>query len=63
MPTVDPRLHEERIRDGAEWILEGARDGRYHVVARLSPQDGTYREACLYLLNLSKIEVEANWVY
>jgi hypothetical protein len=63
MPTVDVRLHEERIRDGAEWILEGARDGCYHVVARLSPQNGTYREACLYLLKLSKIEVEANRVY
>jgi len=63
MPTVDVRLHEERIRDGAEWILEGARDGRYHVVARLSPQNGTYREACLYLLKLSKIEVEANRIY
>lgn len=63
MPTVDPRLHEERIRDGAQWILEGARDGRYHVVARLSPRNETYREACLYLLKLSKIEVEANRVY
>jgi hypothetical protein len=63
MPTVDIRLHEERIRDGAEWILEGERDGRYHVVARTSPTNGTYRDACLYLLKLSKIEVEANRVY
>ena len=63
MPTVDVRLHEERIRDGAEWMLEGVRDGRYHVVARVSPQNETYREACLYLLKLSKIEVEASRVY
>ena len=62
-PTVDVRLHEERIRDGAEWMLEGVRDGRYHVVARVSPQNETYREACLYLLKLSKIEVEASRVY
>ena len=63
MPTVDVRLHEERIRDGDEWILEGVRDGRYHVVARVSPRNGTYREACLYLLSLSKIEVDANRVH
>jgi len=63
MPTLDVRLHEERIRDGADWILEGSRDGRYHVVARTSPSIGTYRDACLYLINLSKIEVEANRVY
>jgi hypothetical protein len=63
MPTVDSKLHEELIRDGAEWILEGVRDGRCHVVARLSPKNETYREACLYLLKLSKIEVEANQVY
>jgi hypothetical protein len=63
MPTADVRLHEERIRDGTEWILEGERDGRYHVVARTSPRNGTYRDACLYLLKLSKIEVEVNRVY
>jgi len=63
MPTVDVRLHEERIRDGDEWVLEGVRDGRYHVVARVSPRNGTYREACLYLLSLSKIEVDANRVH
>jgi len=63
MLTVDSKLHEESIRDGDEWVLEGVRDGRYHVVARVSPRNGTYREACLYLLSLSKIEVDANRVH
>jgi hypothetical protein len=63
MPTVDPKLHEELIRDGAEWLLEGARGGHYHVVLRVSPRSVTYRETCLYLLSLSKIEVESNRIY
>ncbi|HZS09585.1 MAG TPA: hypothetical protein VFD58_32455, partial [Blastocatellia bacterium] len=40
--------------DGAEWILEGIRENRYHLVNRWSPESGGYREACLYLLKLSK---------
>jgi hypothetical protein len=39
--------------DGAQWILEGAREGRYHAVDWWTPQAGAYREACLYLLKLS----------
>ena len=40
-------------RDGANWILEGVKDGRYHVVNRWSPENDEYREACIYLLKLS----------
>ena len=40
-------------RDGAQWILEGKKDEQYHVVDRWSPEGGSYREACLYLLKLS----------
>lgn len=39
--------------DGARWVLEGVKDGRYHIVDRWSPDQGNYREACLYLLNLT----------
>jgi hypothetical protein len=39
--------------DGSQWVLEGVKDGRYHVVDRWSPVSGDYREACLYLLKLS----------
>lgn len=49
MPTgiddIDP--------DGAAWILEGVRDERYHQVDRHSPEQSAYRDACIYLLNLS----------
>jgi len=49
--------------DGAEWILEGVRSGDYHVVERWSPKKDDYASLCLYLLQLSKIHVEAREVY
>ena len=51
-------------RDGAQWILEGARAGRYHVVDQWTPDSGAYREACLYLLKLSGlVDVSGKDVY
>jgi hypothetical protein len=44
--------------DGAQWILEGVRDGRYHVVDRWTPQSGDFREACFYLLKSSNIPID-----
>jgi hypothetical protein len=42
--------------DGAQWVLEGAREGRYHIVDRWSPKDSSYRRACSYLLELSGLK-------
>jgi hypothetical protein len=44
--------------DGAEWVLEGAKESQYHVIARQSPDDGYYYEACLYLIKLSELKVD-----
>lgn len=44
--------------DGAQWILEGVKEGRYHVVDRWTPQIGDFREACLYLLKLSNPSID-----
>lgn len=46
------------VCDGAQWVLEGVRNGRYHVVDRQSPREGTYRDACLMLLRFSELEVD-----
>lgn len=43
--------------DGAQWVLEGARAGHYHVVDRWSPITDNYRRACSYLLELSGLNV------
>jgi len=48
-----PAEKKESGCDGAEWILEGKKGERYHLVDRWSPDGGSYREACLYLLKLS----------
>jgi hypothetical protein len=39
--------------DGASFLLEGQKDGRYHVVCRWSPTDGNFLDACGYLLEIS----------
>ena len=44
--------------DGAQWILEGIRGGRYHIVDRWSPTGGSFREACLYALKLSGLKID-----
>jgi hypothetical protein len=44
--------------DGAQWILEGVREGRYHVVDRWTPDSGDFREACLYLLKASNLAID-----
>jgi len=49
--------------DGAQWIMEGLQKGVYHVVDRWSPQKDDYANMCLYLVNLSKIQLQANEIY
>ena len=44
--------------DGARWILEAVKGGRYHIVDRWSPDGGTYREACMYALKLSELKID-----
>ncbi len=39
--------------DGAQWVLEGVKDNRYHIVDRWSPREGDFREVCIFLLKLS----------
>jgi hypothetical protein len=43
--------------DGSRWIIEGIRDGEYHVVDRWSPKENPYSQFCKYLLRLGKVEV------
>lgn len=58
-----PVNKEIAMTDGAQWILEGARKGRYHIVDRQSPESGDYREACLFLLKISGLKVPGEDVY
>ena len=53
-----PQNEPARGLDGANWIIEGAKKGKYHIVDRWSPEDGPFREASLYLIKLSKLKID-----
>jgi hypothetical protein len=54
LPTEDPK---ESGLDGAQWVLEGVKEGRYHMVDRWTPTAGTFHDACLYALQLSGLKL------
>jgi hypothetical protein len=61
LPTEDPKAPNGM--DGSQWIIEGVRSGKYHVVDRWTPEMGKYRGLGLYFmddlmgLNMPKDEV------
>ena len=60
LPARDDRSGE----DGAQWIVEGVRAGKYHVVDRWSPRDGAVRELGFFFLNdLARINIPKNEFY
>ena len=54
LPTTDENVGF----DGAQWIFEAVEGGRYHIVDRWSPQNGSYRGLCLYALELSGLKID-----
>jgi hypothetical protein len=50
--------------DGAQWILEGVKDGKYHIVDRWSPKDGPVRAIGLIMLTeLAKLKIPDKELY
>ncbi len=47
--------HSVMGADGAEWIIEGAKEGRYHVVDRWSPEKGPVYSLGMAMLRMSKL--------
>lgn len=43
--------------DGAQWIIEALSEGRYHLVDRWTPEEGSVREIGLYFLKLGELRV------
>lgn len=61
-----PTRGDRKGTDGANWIFEGAQDGRYHVVERWSPgggPDGPVRDLGLYFLSLSGFPIAPEHLY
>jgi hypothetical protein len=57
LPTVGGTLNGN---DGAQWLLEGAKDKQYHLVDRWVPEDENYRAACIFLLKQSGLEIDSS---
>jgi formylglycine-generating enzyme required for sulfatase activity len=58
------------INDGAQWIVEGVRDGKYHIVDRQSPDCMVehrdvekYRGMCLHILSLAGFNLDDEDIY
>lgn len=41
--------------DGAQWVMEGIKDGEYHIVDRWTPESGKFYETCNLFFELAKI--------
>jgi hypothetical protein len=51
-------------KDGAQWIVEGVKNGNYHIVDRWSPKDGEVRAIGLAMIKeLAKLDVAPKQVY
>ena len=50
--------------DGARWIVEGVKDGQYHVAHRWTPQNGAVRTLGLALaIDLGHLKIPADEIY
>jgi hypothetical protein len=54
--NMPPRLDSFPGFDGSTWVLEGIRNGAYHVVSRWSPKHGDFRGAGLLLMNYAGLD-------
>jgi hypothetical protein len=59
-----PPVLEDRGVDGAQWIVEGVRDGGYHIVDRWSPKDDEIHALGLYMASdPAKINLASSEIY
>ena|SRR3989338_3048472 len=42
--------------DGTQWIIEGVKEGRYHIVDRWTPGSGDFYDTCRLLFRISELE-------
>lgn len=49
--------------DGAHWILEGIKEGKYHVTDRWTPRGSDYAKCCEYLIGLTDIKLKEKEKY
>jgi hypothetical protein len=55
LPTIDK--NEEPVNDGAEWVIEGLQNGKFHDIHRITPNEDL-EAYYIYLLKLSGVDKE-----
>jgi hypothetical protein len=56
--------HESVDLDGAQWVLEGVKDGKYHLTRRWSPANGPVRTlGIVMLIDVAKLKLLYQDVY
>ncbi len=59
-----PSFEKTSGRDGAEWIIEGVKNGKYHVVNRWTPSEGPVHELGMTLAcNLAQLKIPEDELY
>jgi hypothetical protein len=57
-------VNDQRGADGSQWIIEGLKNGRYHVVDRWSPTNGVTRQlGSLMAFDLAKLTIPKDEIY
>lgn len=57
-------VNDQRGTDGSQWVIEGVKKGKYHVVDRWSPSGGVAHDLGLMLaFDLAKVDVPENEIY
>jgi hypothetical protein len=57
-------VDDQRGTDGSQWIIEGVKVGKYHVVDRWSPANGPAYELGRFLtFKLAKLNIPKNEIY
>src|SRR5262249_10845266 len=60
-----PAKDETRMGcDGAQWIVEGVKNGKYHLVDRWTPENGEVRAIGMAMIEkLAKLRVDSQEIY
>ena len=57
-------VNDQTGTDGSDWIIEGVKAARYHVIDRWSPTNGPAHELGLFLaFDLASLSIPKNEVY
>jgi hypothetical protein len=62
--TAPNPVNDQRGTDGSQWIVEGVRNGEYHVVDRWSPSKGLAHDLGMFLaFDLARLSIPPNEIY